>query len=134
VATVQIKDKKSSTIVRMFTYQILPFLPRLSTNLLTDNGPEFTSHEFSTFVQNLSIKHKLTTPYQPTSNGAMERVNRTIKNLIRSLSDAGRAWEESLPRAVITYNNTIHVELGVSPADFLLKRSHDPDNVIFPDY
>ena len=133
VATVPIRDKKSSTVVRAFTYQILPFLPRVPTSLLTDNGPEFTSNEFSNFVERFSLKHRLTTPYQPTSNGAVERVNRTIKNLIRSLSDAGCAWEESLPNAVITYNNTTHVELGMSPADFLLKRPHDSEHALFPD-
>jgi hypothetical protein len=133
VATVPIKDKKSSTIIRMFTYQVLPFIPRLPTNLLTDNGPEFTSNEFESFARGFSIKHKLTTPYQPTSNGAVERVNKNIKNLIRSLSDSGLAWEESLPRAVITYNNTVHVELGVSPADFLINKPHSSEHTLFPE-
>ena len=124
VVAIPIKDKRSSTIVRAFRTQVFPFVSRIPTSILTDNGSEFTSEEFGAFLEEHGVKHRLTTPYQPTSNGAIERVNRTIKNLLRSLGSAEGEWEDLLPRAIITYNNTVHVELGMSPSDFLLKRSH----------
>ena len=88
-----IKDKRSCTVVRAMKFQVLPFLPQVPCSLLTDNGGEFTSTEFESFLNSFSIKHKLTTPFQPTSNGCVERVNKSIKNLIRSLTDSGSDWD-----------------------------------------
>lgn len=85
VSAVPIRNKKSSTIVHALANQVLPFLPSIPTNLLTDNGPEFTSSEFNEFLEQSDINHKLTTPYCPSSNGAVERVNRTIQNFCAAL-------------------------------------------------
>ena len=98
-------------------------LPRIPTFLLSDNGKEFTSELFNSFVGSLGIKQRLTTPYQPTSNGAVERVNRTVKNLVCGLMDS-QSWYDHLPKAVMVYNSTLHAELGMSPSDFLLAKAH----------
>ena len=78
VAAVPIKNKKSSTIIHAFKFQIFPFLPRIPTNLLTDNDPEFISSEFFEFLHKCNVNYKFTTPFCPTSNGAVERVNQII--------------------------------------------------------
>lgn len=124
VSVVPIRDKRSVSIVQAFTSQILPFLPTMPTSILTDNGPEFTSYEFNQFLEKFNIHHKLTTPYCPSSNGAVERVNRTIQNLLRSLTTEKYDWDVHLPKAVIVYNSTIHSELSMSPSKFLLTQSH----------
>ena len=97
LSVVPIKNKKSATIVHAFNHCILPFLPRIPTSLLTDNGPEFASAEFCEWAELSGINHKFTTPYCPSSNGAVERVNRTIKNFLRSLVEEPGTWDEFLP-------------------------------------
>ena len=124
VAVVPLRNKQSSTVVEALSQKVLPFLPCVPTCMLTDNGPEFVSEEFELFLESCEINHKLTTPYCPTSNGAVERVNRTIQNLLKTIITEGSKWDESLGRAVISYNNTPHVELSMAPSKFLITQSH----------
>ena len=125
VAVVPIKDKTSKTVVNMLTKQILPFLPSVPKSILSDNGPEFTSKLFTEFMEEWNIEHRLTTPYHPQSNGAVERVNRTIQNLLKVLLQERSEWVDHLPHAVSSYNNSPHSELGMSPSRFLLSKAHD---------
>ena len=125
VAAVPIKNKKASTVVNAFQFQIFPFLLQMPSTLLTDNGPEFTSSEFTSFLETYNIKQQFTTPYCPSSNGAVERVNRTVQGLLKSLVSEKQSWDKELPKALHVYNNTVHSELSMSPAAFLLSRSHD---------
>ena len=124
LSAVPIKDKTAKTVVAAFERQVLPFLPLVPERILSDNGPEFASLSFNEFLRRYGITHTFTTPYNPSSNGAVERVNRTIKSFLASSANA-IDWDESLPLAVVTYNNTLHKELGKSPAKYLLCHEHD---------
>lgn len=58
--------------------------------LRTDNGGEFTSSEFASFLAKEGIRHDLTAPYSSQSNGVVERANRTIMHRVRCmLAEAG---------------------------------------------
>lgn len=43
--------------------------------LMTDNGGEFTSHEFDDFCRDARIKRELTVPNNPQHNGVAKRKN-----------------------------------------------------------
>ena len=131
VAVVPLRNKKSSSIIHALNVQILPFLPKMPANFLTDSGPEFSSREFSEYIERIG-KHKITTPLHPQSNGAVERANRTVKNLIRNLIDEGSFWDKVLPKAVMVYNSTVHSEIGMSPSDFILTKPHELEGSVFP--
>ena len=124
VAAVPNRKKKSCTIIQALSRQILPFILAIPTNLLTDNGPEFSSLEFTQFLAKLNINHKFTTPHCTTSNGAVERVNRTIQGFLQTVVGIYLGWEVELPTAVSVYNNTHHSEIMMSPSKFLLTKSH----------
>ena len=51
----------------------------LSEQLVSDNGPQFTSEGFSQFMRMNGIKHICSAPYHPSSNGLAERFVQTFK-------------------------------------------------------
>lgn len=70
------------------------------------------------------IKHVLTTPYTPSSNGAVERVNRTISQYLRTTVKNPQSWDVELPHIVLVYNHTMHSETQLTPCEYILKRAH----------
>ena len=67
------------TVLRnLLARQGLPF------TVVTDNGPQFRSTEFQTFMQSNGIKHYRTAPYHPQSNGAAERMVQTFKQAYKA--------------------------------------------------
>ena len=124
LAVAPIRNKQSKTIVNLLEYQIFPSLLKLPFRMLSDNGPEFNSIEFTDLMERLSIHHIKTTAYKPSSNGAVERVNRTVIGFLRDLSSRPTDWNTYLPQAIQVYNNTVHRETGLSPASFLLTKEH----------
>lgn len=53
--------------------------------LRTDRGGEFTSNEFKSFCELSGINRQLTAPYSPQQNGIVERRNRTLMEMTRSI-------------------------------------------------
>lgn len=51
-----------------------------------DQGGEFMSQEFKKFCDDHGIQRQLTTTYTLQQNGVTERKNRTIMNMVRSIS------------------------------------------------
>ena len=48
-------------------------------SLRSDNGGEYVSKAFQDFCDAKGIKRELTTPFNPSQNGVVERLNRTIQ-------------------------------------------------------
>ena len=51
----------------------------LPKQLVSDNGPQFTADEFSTFCKMNSVKYIQVSPYHPSSNSQAERFVQTFK-------------------------------------------------------
>ncbi|XP_048585320.1 uncharacterized protein K02A2.6-like [Nematostella vectensis] len=50
----------------------------LPESLKTDNGPQFVSEEFETYLKANDIQHRTSTPLWPQANGEVERQNRSL--------------------------------------------------------
>ena len=92
----------------------------LPEQLVTDNGPSFTSEEFAEFLQMNGIKHTTTAPYHPGSNGLSERAVQTLKRGLKMISEG--SWEHCLARYLLTYRTTSHSTTGVSPSELMFGR------------
>ena len=51
----------------------------------SENGGEYLSNDFKTFLSDNGIKHKLTVAYTLQQKGVAERMNRTLFDLVRSM-------------------------------------------------
>ena len=86
----------------------------------SDNGGEYTSTEFDTYLTKEGIKQELTIPHSPQQNGAAERLNRTLIEGVRTmLADSKlphRLWAEALSTCVYLRNRSPTKALeGITP-------------------
>ncbi|KAG6535240.1 hypothetical protein ZIOFF_000205 [Zingiber officinale] len=84
--------------------------------LRTDRGGEFLSTEFTRFCENEGIERHLTAPYTPQQNDVVERRNRTVMAMARSLLKGthmpARFWGEAVRHAVYLLNRLPTKALG----------------------
>ena len=115
-----VKSTSTTTVLnrldRIFSTHGLP------GQVVTDNGPQFTSDEFSGYVQEHGIAHRKVTPYWPQANSAVERFNRTVEKAIRAAHVEGKDWRKELNSFLLNYRATPHPSTGASPAFLHLGR------------
>jgi transposase InsO family protein len=54
---------------------------------ISDNGTELKNTIFEEFLDEEGIKHEFSTPYTPQQNGVVERKNRTLIDMARTMLD-----------------------------------------------
>lgn len=91
--------------------------------LTSDNGPQLVSEEFETFLKQNGVKHSLSPPYHPASNGLAERAVQTVKNALKKHFIENDLSDRRLQSFLLTYRNTPHATTGVSPAELFFKRT-----------
>ena len=90
--------------------------------MVTDNGSQFTSHEFKNFMSAIGIKHQLTPPYHPASNGQVERMEQEFKKSLKT-KPTGRSVRHQVSIFLLHYRTTPNSTTGKIPAELMLKRS-----------
>ena len=93
----------------------------LPVQLVSDNDPQFVSHEFADFLRANGVKYIRTAPYHPSSNGAVERLVQTFKQSMKSGEHGGLTLHQ-LQNFLMTYRSTPHATTGQSPASLFLER------------
>jgi transposase InsO family protein len=53
----------------------------------SDNGEEFKNSQIEGFLEEEGIKHEFSSPYTPQQNGVVERKNRTLLDMARTMLD-----------------------------------------------
>ena len=124
VSAAPLRNKNGSLVAKIMEEKILTSLTAKPEKILSDNGKEFKAREFEQLLISYGIKHIYSTPYKPSSNGAVERVNRTIIQILKGLVNSPTDWDKELPRTLMIYNNTLHAENKKSPSDCLLETAH----------
>ena len=68
--------------------------------VVSDNGTNFASKEFKSFLQTVGVKfHKFVAPYHPSSNDQAERSVQTVKNALKAMQTSSKktlAWISGL--------------------------------------
>jgi hypothetical protein len=92
-----------------------------------DNGGEYKK-EFADLVTNYGLKKKNSTPFNPQSNGIIERVHLTLNDALRTAELDGRELDEKDPwgpffaSAAYAIRSTFHTTLKATPGQLVFGR------------
>lgn len=140
------KNKAAKTVAdKLFNDFALKF--GFPTRLHHDMGKEFENKLMARLKELSGIQGSHTTPYHPQGNGQVERFNRTLLSMLRTLKDKEKDdWKESLAKVVHAYNCTkneatcyapYYLIFGRSPRlpiDLLFDLKRDEAHVYYDDY
>ena len=89
-----------------------------------DQGKEFENKLFQRLQEMAGVEASRTTPYHPQGNGKVERFNRTIVNMLKTLEEKEkRRWADHVDKLVFAYNCTRNDTTTFSPFYLMFGRS-----------
>jgi hypothetical protein len=68
----------------------------------SDNGTEFKKSQIEGFLEEEGIKHEFSSPYTPQQNGVVERKNRTLLDMARTMLDEYKTPDRFCAEAINT--------------------------------
>jgi len=111
--------------------------------LLSDQGREFESTLFKDLCERLGIDKVRTSPYMPSTNGAIERFHRTLNSMIgKTVSYNQKDWDNRLDAVMTAYRAAKHESTGFTsnfltfgrenraPIDLVLGPIQDEDRTL----
>ncbi|KAI0214862.1 hypothetical protein LSAT2_033122 [Lamellibrachia satsuma] len=109
------RNQKAETVAKaLVTQWFEPY--GILQRIHSDNGRNFDSVLISELCKLYGIQHSHTTPYHPAGNGQCQQFNRTLHDLLRTLSEKKkRRWAEHVHEVVNAYNLTPHSSTGYAP-------------------
>ena len=91
--------------------------------ILTDQGSNLMSSLLQEMYLMLNISRLRTSPYHPQTDGLMERLNGTLKSMIRKFTESNQKdWDEHLPYLLFAYREVPQESTGFSPFELLYGR------------
>ena len=127
-----IKSTSTSVLIRKLR-ELFATMGR-PNELVTDNGPQFTSYEFKNFCKEWGIHHRLVTPYYPQANSEIERFFRTMMKNIKISHAAGLDWKNELQSFLLQYRNTPHSTTNETPSNLMFNGRTLQDKLPGPSY
>ncbi|CAN1248499.1 Retrovirus-related Pol polyprotein from transposon TNT 1-94 [Linum perenne] len=99
-------------------------------SIRTDHGGEFTSSVFKLFCDNHGIQHFFSSPRTPRQNGVVERKNRALLDLGRTMlldhNTPSRFWAEAIATACYVLNRTL-IRKGLDKTPYELFKQKTPN-------
>ena len=87
--------------------------------ILTDQETNFTSQLLTELYNMLHVQPIRTTPYNPQTDGLVERFNQTLKSMLRKTAEEGKDWDVLLPYLLFAYREVPQASTGFAPFELL---------------
>ena len=118
---VALKDKSAKVVARklwkMFTHYGFPKI------IQSDNGKEFVNDILSELAGAAGINLRTISAYHPRANGAVERVNKDLKLILKKCLEGNLPnWPTILPWAQFVYNTHITARTASTPFALMFGR------------
>ncbi|WVZ93504.1 hypothetical protein U9M48_039476, partial [Paspalum notatum var. saurae] len=103
-------------------------------DFIVDRGSLFVSRFWEQLQLALGTKFICSSTYHPQTSGQVERVNQVLEDMLRACAlTYSTKWDECLPLAEFTYNNSYQKSLEMAPFEALYgKRCRTPLNWFEP--
>jgi transposase InsO family protein len=103
----QEKSQTQETLKRFLRRAQNEFRLRIK-KIRSDNGTKFKNSQIEGFLEEEGIKHEFSSPYTPQQNGVVERKNRTLLDMARTMLDdyktPDRFWAEAINTVCYSIN------------------------------
>jgi IS30 family transposase len=91
--------------------------------IVSDRGSIFTLAFWNQLHEALGSRLDFSTAYHPQTGGQTERTNQILEDMLRACAlDFGGSWEEHLPLAEFSYNNSYQSSIQMAPFEALYGR------------
>jgi hypothetical protein len=115
VVTKAVPDRTAATVAT-FIFEEIACVFGVPAEIVSDRASAFLQETLQLYLEILDIHHLPTTPYRPRSNGAVERMHRSLNSILTKLCAGDRfKWDVYLPQACLALNARIHEATGYSP-------------------
>ena len=103
----------------------------LPEEVISDQGPQFTSSFYQNLYSNLNIKPCLSTAFHPQSDGQTERINQVLEQYKDAMFQNHQDdWVSWIQVAQFAYDNQDHSATGYSP--FFVNFGKHPRTILSP--
>ena len=83
--------------------------------IVSDRGTQLTSKFWNQLHETLGTRLEFSTSFHPHTVGQTERVNQILEDMLRACAlDYGSSWDDNLPYAEFSYNNSYQVSLKMA--------------------
>ena len=89
-------------------------------SIISDRGPQFTSHFQKSFQKGLCTQVNLRTSFHLQTDGQAVRTIENLENMFRvCVIDFNGSWDDHLPLIEFSYNNSYHSNTYMAPYESL---------------
>lgn len=113
----QTAQRITTELVKLFSRFGLPDV------LHSDQGRNFESTLLRQTLDAFGIVKSRTTAYHPQGDGMVERLNRSLLQMLRTFVEKESDWERYLPLVLYAYRTAVHSSTSVTPFSLMFGRS-----------
>jgi transposase InsO family protein len=117
-----IRNQNATTVANVLVKE---FVSRFGCprQILSDQGPCFEAILFQDLCRLLGVDKLRTSPYKPSTNGAVERFHRTLNSMLaKVVSQNQKDWDRHLPFVLAAYRASESESTGFTPNRLFLSR------------